>query len=250
MSYLFSAADTNPIIRKLETSLPLSDWEREAILALPVQERQIGARQDIVREGDRPTRSFAILDGVACAFKITGEAKRQILAFHIVGDIPDMQSLHLQKLDMSIGTISPCKVGFIQHEALEELCSRHPRLTHALWRETLVAASIHREWVTNVGRREAYSRASHVLCEFIVRLRVMGLARDYSCEMPMTQEDLADSMGLSIVHVNRVLQELRRRELIELRQGILTVLDWQGLKETGDFDPAYLHLGRAEKAAA
>jgi CRP-like cAMP-binding protein len=250
MTFGFSAADSNPIIRKLETVFSLSEEEREAILALPVQEKQIGARQDIVREGDRPTRSFAILDGVACAFKITGEAKRQIIAFHVVGDLPDLQSLHLEKLDISVSTISPCKVAFIQHDALRELCDRHPRLGSAMWRETLVYSSIFREWVANIGQREAYNRAGHLLCEFVVRLRAMGLASDYSCEMPMTQEDLADSMGISIVHVNRVLQELRKRNLIQLGQGNLTVLDWPQLKETGDFDPGYLHLGRAEKAAA
>jgi CRP-like cAMP-binding protein len=246
----FSAADSNPIIRKLETVFSLSDGEREAILALPVQEKQIGPRQEIVREGSRPTRSFVVLDGVACAFKITGEAKRQILAFHIVGDIPDLQSLHLEKLDISVSTISPCKVAFIQHEVLLEVCGRHPRLASAMWRETLVYSSIFREWVANIGRREAYSRAGHLLCEFVVRLRAMGLASEYSCDFPMTQEDLADAMGISVVHVNRVLQELRKRDLIQLAQGSLTVLDWPRLKETGDFDPGYLHLGRAENAAA
>jgi CRP-like cAMP-binding protein len=229
MATLFSAADTNPLIRKLESVFSLSEGEREAILALTVQERQIGPRQDVVREGDRPTRSFAILKGVACAFKITGEAKRQILAFHIVGDIPDLQSLLLEKLDISVSTISPCTVAFIQHDALLDLCSRHARLASALWRETLVYASIFRESVVNVGRREAYSRAAHLLCEFMVRLRVMGLASEYSCEMPMTQVDLADAMGLSIVHVNRVLQELRKKDLIQLGQGSLTVLDWRRL---------------------
>lgn len=241
---------THPVIRKLEAVLPLSDEERKAILALPVDQRLIEAHQDIVREGDRPSRSFVILAGVACAFKLTGVAKRQILAFHIMGDMPDLQSLHLETLDISIGTISACRLGFIRHADLRDLCERHMRVAAALWRETLVDASIFREWITNVGQREGLSRAAHLICEFVVRMRVMGLTKDYSCEMPMTQTDLGDALGLSAVHVNRVLQELRRLGLIKLASGNLAVLDWEGLKEIGDFDAGYLHLPEAEHAAA
>jgi CRP-like cAMP-binding protein len=233
---------THPLVRKLETVLSLSDDERRAILALPIDQRLIEAHQEIVREGDHPSRSFAVLEGVACAFKLTGEGKRQILAFHIAGDIPDLQSLHLETLDISVGTISACRLGFIQHADLRDLCERHTRIAAALWRETLVYASLFREWITNVGQREGLSRAAHLMCEFVVRMRVMGLARDYSCEIPMTQADLGDALGLSAVHVNRVLQELRRLGLIKLGSGNLTILDWEGLKEVGDFDPGYLHL--------
>jgi len=246
----FSSRTTNPLVRKLETVLSLSDDERTAILTLPFDEREVRARQDIVHEGDRPSRCFVILEGVTCAFKITGEAKRQILAFHIPGDVPDLQSLHLETLDLSIGTISACKVGFIQHAALRDLCERQARIAAALWRETLTYASIFREWMTNIGQREALSRAAHLLCEFVVRVRAMGLAEDHIREIPMTQQDLGDAMGISTVHANRVLQELRRLRLIELGSGNLRVLDWEQLKAVGDFDPGYLHLRRAGQAAA
>ncbi|MCK1547961.1 Crp/Fnr family transcriptional regulator [Bradyrhizobium sp. 177] len=246
----FNSSTNNPIIRKLETVLSLSDEERAAILALPVEEREVRARQEIVREGDRPTRSFVILEGVACAFKLTGEAKRQILAFHIAGDMPDLQSLHLETLDISIGTISASRVGFIPHAALRHLCERNTRVAAALWRETLVYASVFREWMTNIGQREGLSRAAHLMCEYVVRMRAMGLAEDHSCQVPMTQDDLGDAMGISTVHVNRVLQELRRLGLIKLGSGNLTVLDWERLKAIGDFDSGYLHLRRAEAATA
>jgi CRP-like cAMP-binding protein len=237
-----NARNTHPLIRKLETVFPLSDEERKAILALPIDQRVIEAHQDIVREGDRPSRSFVIADGVACAFKMTGEGKRQILAFHITGDMPDLQSLHLQTLDISIGTITACKVGFIQHEDLQRLCERQARVAAALWRETLIYAAMFREWITNIGRRQALGRAAHFMCEYIVRARAMGLVEDYSCELPITQEELSDAMGLSIVHVNRVLQELRKLGLINLESRHLTVLDWTRLQEVGDFDAGYLHL--------
>lgn len=246
----FRSSTNNPIIRKLQTILSLSDDERAAILALPVEERELHAHEEIVCEGDRPTRSFVILEGVAYAYKLTGEAKRQILAFHITGDMPDLQSLHLETLDISIGTFSACKVGFIQHAALRHLCERHTRVAAALWRETLVYASVFREWMTNIGQRDALSRAAHLMCEYVVRMRAMGLVEDHSCQIPMTQDDLGDAMGISTVHVNRVLQELRRLGLIKLGSGNLTVLDWERLKVVGDFEPGYLHLRRAEHAAA
>jgi CRP-like cAMP-binding protein len=140
-------------------------------------------------------------------------------------------------------------LGFIQHEPLRELCAAQPRIASAFWRDTLVEAAIFREWTTNVGRREAYARLAHVLCELVVRMRAVGLAEDHRCELPMTQAELADATGISTVHVNRTLQELRRDELITLTGGKLQVLDWPRLKEIGDFDPRYLHLKSTAAAA-
>jgi CRP-like cAMP-binding protein len=241
--------DFHPVIRKLDSVFTLTASEREAVERLPIQIHQLRADQDIVREGDRPTRCFAILDGFAASSKLTGEGKRQILAFHIPGDLPDLQSLHLEELDCSIGTITPCKLGFIQHEPLRALCATQPRIASAFWRDTLVEAAIFREWTTNVGRREAYARLAHVLCELVVRMRAVGLAEDHRCELPMTQAELADATGITTVHVNRTLQELRRDELITLTGGTLQVLDWPRLKEAGDFDPRYLHLKTTAAAA-
>jgi len=226
----------------------LSQDDRQAILDLPLQLTTLRAHQDIVREGDRPTRCCALLDGFAAMFKVTAEGKRQITAFHIPGDIPDLQSLHLEVLDTSLGTLSPCKVGFIQHEALQELCDRHPRIANAMWRETLIDAAIFRDWTANIGRREAYGRIAHILCELIVRLQVVGMTQNHTCKIPITQNQFADATGLSSVHVNRVLQALRADGLIVLRGNTLQVPDWEKLKKAGDFDPTYLHLQRKKAA--
>ena len=231
----------SPLIRKLESIFALSDDERQAILDLPLQVTHLRADQDIVREGDRPTRSCVLLEGFAAMFKVTAEGKRQITAFYIPGDIPDLQSLHLEVLDTSLGTLSPCKVGFIQHEALQDLCDRNPRIAKALWRETLIDASIFREWTVNVGRREAYARIAHILCELTVRMKAVGLTRDDTCKIPITQNEFADATGLSTVHVNRVLQALRSDGLIVLKGDTLQIPDWDQLKQAGDFDPTYLH---------
>jgi CRP-like cAMP-binding protein len=245
----FLASHTSPLIRKLESIFPLSEGERSALESLPIQVANLGPDQDIVRIGERPSRCFLIQDGFTCSYKITGEGTRQILNFHIAGDIPDLQSLHLSVLDHSISTITPCTVGFIPHEALHDLCGRYYRITSALWRETLVDAAVFREWIVNTGRREALSAMAHLLCELVVRLQAVGLAQDHRCDLPLTQSDLADALGVSTVHTNRVLQDLRGAGLITLKERTLTVLDWEGLKTAGDFDPLYLHLEPGSEAA-
>jgi CRP-like cAMP-binding protein len=237
------------LVRKLESISALCEDERLALQNLPMQVQDLRPDQDIVREGDRPSRSCLVLDGFAATYKMTGDGKRQIMAFHSPGDIPDLQSLQLKVLDSSLGTLTACKVGFIQHEVLRDLCRRYPRINDALWRETLINAAIFREWMTNIGRRDAYNRIAHLFCEWIVRLRAVGLVRDRVCDFPMTQNELADATGVSTVHVNRVLQELRGNGLITLKAGTLTILDWEQLKQAGDFDAAYLHLDREQTAA-
>jgi CRP-like cAMP-binding protein len=210
---------------------------------------KLRADQDIVREGDRPSRSALIAEGFACTYKVTGDGRRQIQAFHIPGDIPDLQSLHLRVLDNSVSTISPCTVAFVQHEVLHDVSARFPRIVAALWRETLIDAAIFREWMTGIGRREAYARVAHLLCEMMVRMRAVGLAQDHSCDLPITQAEFADACGLSGVHMNRVLQQLRSEGLIVLKGTTLLVPDWEKLKAAGDFDPTYLHLVEPKQAA-
>jgi CRP-like cAMP-binding protein len=235
----------NPMIRKLESIFTLSEDERHALQTLPMQVVAIRTDQTIVREGDSPSRSCLILSGFAATYKVTAQGKRQIVSFNLPGDLPDLQSLHLMVLDNSIATISPCSVGFIQHEDLRDICDRYPRLTAAFWRETLIDAAIFLEWVLNVGRRDAYTRMAHVLCELLTRLRAVGLVEDHACDLPITQGEF----GVSTVHVNRVLQQLRADGLIELTGDRLKVPDWDRLKEAGEFDPTYLHLVRDDAAA-
>ncbi len=240
---------THALVRKLESVLSLSDEEGAALVNLPMQVQDLRADQDIVREGDRPTRSCLLIEGFACRYSITGEGKRQIMSFHIPGEIPDLQSLHLRRMDHSLQTLTRCKVGFVTHEAVEGLCNRQPRLAAALWRETLIDGAIFREWVINIGRRDAYARTAHLLCELLVRLRAVGLAQGHACELPITQGELADALGFSHVHANRILQDIRAAGLISLKGSTLTALDWEGLKRAGEFDPAYLHLGNEQAAA-
>src|SRR3954466_8813052 len=185
----------HPLVRKLESIFTRSNEEKAALEAMPMQIVNLRADQDIVREGDRPTRSCLLLEGFSCFFKMTGDGRRQIMAFSLPGDIPDLLSLHLDVMDNSLGTLTPCKVGFIQHEVLRILSTRFPQIASAFWRDTLIDASIFREWVLNIGQREAYSRLAHLLCEFIVRSRAVGLGNGTAYYIPMTQTELGDAMG-------------------------------------------------------
>jgi len=230
------------LIRKLESITNLSDEDREALARLPLTVRSIPADTDIVRQGDRPAECCLMLDGFACRYQTTDEGRRQILSFHIPGDIPDLQSLYLSVIDDYLGTLVPTRAAFIPHQALYALFRERPELAGAFWRETLVDGAIFRRWILNVGRHEAYARIAHLFCELLLRLKAVGLATDDTMEMPATQAELADALGITTVHVNRTLMALRKAGPITLRGGTLTVNDWDALAAAGDFDPAYLHL--------
>jgi CRP-like cAMP-binding protein len=228
--------------------LNLTEEERLAIELVPVRRERVKADQPILREGARPTRCFALEAGLACSSKIVTNGARQIIAFHIPGDMPDLTSLHLDRRDCDLWALADCDLAFLDHRELRQLCAEQPRVAAALWRITLVEGAVFREWVVNVGQREGIARVAHVLCEMLERMEVAGLAHDGSCALPITQDDLAEATGLSQVHVNRMLQELRRRKLITFGRGRLTVHDWEGLVAVADFRDDYLHL-RATQAA-
>lgn len=232
----------HPLLRKMGTVTELSAAEITAIDALPMLVRDLKGGQDIVREGDRPSQCCVMLSGNAFRYKILDEGKRQILSFHIAGDVPDLQSLYLEVMDHSLATLTPSRVAFIPHDAVRALLHAHSRIADIVWREMLIDSSIFREWVANVGRRSAVARLAHVLCEMFEKARQVGLTEGGAFELPVTQEELADAMGLSTVHVNRTMMELRRNHLIKTPRGAVIINDWEGLKEVGGFDPTYLHM--------
>lgn len=240
----------NRLIRRLEVDTSaLSQKEREAVLGLPVTMKEIRADQDIVREGDRPSQCCVVLEGFQCRYKMLPDGERQILSFHVPGDVPDLQSLFLQTMDHSLGTITPNKVGFVPHEALRELFRRQPGLAGRFWRETLIDAAIFREWIANVGSRDAYARIGHLICEFYMRLKAVGLTQGSTFDFPITQTEIADATGLSTVHVNRSIQQLRADGLVTLERGVCTIPNLKALKQAGMFDARYLHFSEPEAAA-
>ena len=235
-------SDRNPLIRRLSVSTVLSGAESQAISALPVTLRSYKNGQDLSREGDKPTQSCLMIEGFACRSKVVGDGRRQIFSFHIPGDVPDLHSLYMDYMDHDLVTLTPSKVAFIPHASLRDLMLTYPRLIGALWRETLIDAAIFREWMVGMGQRSGIARIAHLLCEMMVRLRAIGLMEGMSIRLPITQEQIADAIGLSPVHVSRVFKELRAKGLIRTEGRTLTVRNWDGLVAIGEFDPDYLHL--------
>jgi len=231
----------NALMRKLNSLGPLTEPERRLMDDVVLHVRDVGPDQDLAREGERPGQCLLLLDGFCCRYKALADGRRQIVSFNISGDFLDLPGFVLTGLDHSISTLTQVRLAAIPHAVIGEW-GRHPNLALLLWRDTVVDAAIYREWVLNVGRRSAYQRVAHVLCELATRLQAVGLARSGVCDLPIIQSELADATGLSTVHVNRVIQELRRDGLIELRGRSFAARDWEGLKLAAGFDPNYLHL--------
>ena len=236
------SSSLEPFIRKLEATNVLTDLERVALGDLPMHVREFMGAQDIVREGDRPSQCCLLLDGFAHRYKMVGHGQRQILSFHVPGDTPDLLSLHLPVMDHNLATLASSRVAFIPHESIRRLIQDHPRLGVALWRDTLIDGAVFREWLVGMGRRNSHARIAHLFCEIVTRMEVVGLAAGKSVQIPITQAAIADAIGISSVHVNRVAQEMRSQGLITWRGRSLTINDWDRLTRVAEFDPAYLHL--------
>jgi CRP-like cAMP-binding protein len=209
---------------------------------LPMRQKTMADGEDIVREGDRPTESCLVIEGMACRYKLVAGGQRQIVSLHFSGDIPDLQSLLIEKMDHGLSALTPIRLGFIPHDAIRIAMSRYEGVRAALFKHTLVDASIFRQWLANVGRRSALQRIACLFCECYVRSKALGLTREHTFELPLTQTELGDATGLSAVHVNRTLQQLRHSGLIKTTGAAHTILNWHELREVGDFDASYLHL--------
>ncbi|MGY8709278.1 Crp/Fnr family transcriptional regulator [Bradyrhizobium sp. 18BD] len=233
----------NPLVRKLEHFVRLSPDDRAMLQRAALERvRNFPARVDITREGDRPRDVHLILSGWACRYKQLEDGRRQVVSFFLPGDMCDLNVFILKEMDHSIGTITSVAVADLSREFFDEISAGYPRIATALWWETLVSSAIQREWTMNLGQRTASERMAHLLCEIFFRLHLTGLTEDASCDFPLTQADLADATGLSKVHVNRTLQELRAAELIVLKGKTLTVPSLERLMDTGLFNSNYLHM--------
>lgn len=237
------------LARKLDSITRLADPERAVLLDLPHTVRNLPARHDVVRFGDRPTQCCLVLQGWVSRYATLSEGGRQILSFYVAGDMPDLQSLHLHRMDHNLATLTSCTLAFIAHDELRRVLRRHPDLASALWRDTLIDAAHYRERITSLGRRQALGRVAHLFCELYRRQRAVGLATGLSCPLAPKQSELADALGLTSVHLNRVLRTLRMRRLVTLSGGILTIEDWDELAAVAEFDPTFLHQADSEAAA-
>lgn len=229
------------LVRKIRAHHPLNLKDQQALLSLPIKMRTLEAQSYILREGDRPDRCAVLLSGFAFRHKLTGEGARQIMAINIPGEAVDFQNMFLEESDHNIQMLTRGVVAEIAREPLETLVLESPNVGRAILAFTLVEASIFREWVLNIGRRDARSRIAHLLCEFAYRMSAQGLSPSGIYELPMTQEQLADATGLTPVHVNRVLQALQRDGLMERDRRIIRFVNWDRMREVADFNARYLH---------
>lgn len=237
-----------PLVHKLESFVKLSQDDRAAIDRIARAQREIAPRRDLLREGDSPRYVHLVLEGWACRYKTLPDGRRQIVSFFLPGDFCDLNVYVLKEIDHSVGAITRLRVADIAREEMEAVTATHPRITQALWWYELVAAAVQREWTLNLGQRSAYERLAHLLVELFLRLDVVGLTRGDSCDLPLTQNDIADASGLTAVHVNRTLQELRRAGLIVLQGRTLTIPDMAALQSAAMFNANYLHLDREGRA--
>jgi len=232
----------HPLIRKLENYAELTDEEKTALYEAAGPVRAYGAHEDLIREGEHASDVAVIVSGFACRHKMLPDGRRQIIGYFMPGDMCDARVFILKKMDHTISTLAPTVVTTLSREAILEITSSYPRLTRAFWWNTLVEEAIGRQWLVSIGQRTALERVAHLFCETYVRLQAVGLATPEGCELPVTQSELADTVTLSTVHVNRTLKELRRLGLVSMSSRSLIIHDFAGLRALAMFDPGYLHL--------
>jgi CRP-like cAMP-binding protein len=220
----------------------LDDEAAAAVVAMPHTIRKLAPGEYFLREGDRPDSSTIVLDGYVYRHKIVGDGGRQIVAVHIPGDLVDLQNILLHKADHNIQALTSATLALFPHREMLALAFRHPSIGRALWRESLVEASLFREWIANVGRRDAQARVAHLLCELAIRREEAGLGPKERFELPMTQEQLGDALGLTAVHVNRTLRALESQGVIERSKRAVSVANWARLRSVADFNADYLHM--------
>ncbi len=229
------------LIARLQAVAGLSEQDQAKLARMPYKLKTLGNGEHLVRQGDRPISSTVVVSGFLARQRVIS-ANNQISAFYISGDMPDLHTLHLPVMDHELCSVGNSTVASVPHVCLRELMNDSPGITQAFWRETLIHAALYREWVENLGSRDAAGRIAHLLCEIASRLDLVGaLDDDGSFRLPFTQENVADACGLSIVHVNRTLQGLRQRGLIEWRNHKVRFLNRTALEDLVEFDRDHFH---------
>jgi CRP-like cAMP-binding protein len=238
-----------PMVRQLAYRSSLDAEDRAAVLALPFIFKTVEPRHFVVRERELTTHACVLLSGFAIRSKLVATGHRTIAAISIRGEVVDLQNSLLKVADHGVEMLTAGRVAMIPRDEITRIAFERPAVGRAMWRDTLVDSSIFREWLANVGRRDARTRIAHLLCEFSLRLEVAGLGKQSDYELPMTQEQLGDATGLTSVHVNRTIKGLERDGLIDrVHPRSIQIGNWRNLAEAGDFDSNYLHL-RADEPA-
>lgn len=232
------------LLMKLRARDVLSDAEEQVLRESVSEVREVTQGRIIVRSGTMLSECTLLVDGYMARFKDTADGQRQIMEIHVAGDFVDLHSFLLKRLEHHVGSMTPVRYVNVSHERVRFITENHPHLARMLWFSTLVDAAIHRERIMSIGRRSAVARISHLMCELYCRLQVVGLADGHSFRFPLTQADLADASGLTAVHVNRMLRQLRDEELLTFRGGEVIIHQWDRLQRIAEFSDSYLFLER------
>jgi CRP-like cAMP-binding protein len=234
------------LVRSLMRRDVVDTEEQASLESLLYRKRSFRKGDLIARAGARPTEVSLIVSGVAVRFGIA-EGRRQITGLQIAGNIVDLHAMLLKELDQDIMALTDCTVALIGHSSLKRLMTHHPHLARLLWLSVVVDGAIEREWLTGMRRRSSLANLAHLICELYLRLESMGLADERRYIFPATQEDVADVLGISTVHANRTVQDLRRTGLVTRTDHEVHILDFEQLANVGQFDPAYLNLRRESR---
>jgi CRP-like cAMP-binding protein len=248
MTYLHPAL-LQPFLDRLASHSDLGDNESRAILDLPARPAQIQTNRDFVRLGERVDQACFVVTGLVGRFGQNREGGRQITAVHLPGDIANLSSVVAPEARSALQALWVSTILCVPHEALRGAARRHPAIAEAFWRESAIEAAVLAEWIVNVGRRNAKSRVAHLLCEIASRVEGLGVRVGSTIPFPATQTHIADMLGLTSVHVNRMVQKLKEDGIVAVHSRMIHVLDWERLKKVGDFDPDYLRIAKPAKDA-
>ncbi|HEX2558772.1 Crp/Fnr family transcriptional regulator [Phenylobacterium sp.] len=220
----------------------LPEADAQAVRRLDGEVRRVDRHQDVLSDGEQPTHAVVVLEGFLFRYTMGRQGVRQVHSFYLPTEAPSLETIYMDYMDNSLATAVDSRVGFVPLERLYQLIDNFPGARKLLWRQTLVQGGIFREWLIRNSNRTAHGAVAHLFCEMFARADAAGLAEGNTCPMPVTQELIGQALGLSVVHVNRTLQLLREAGLVDLRGGILSILDRERLWDAADFDPRYLHL--------
>lgn len=232
------------MLRKLSEHSFLAQEDIMGLRSLSIHDRAVRADEDVVRQGDAPQLAVVVIEGMLARYHTLSSGTRQYLSFHITGDMPDAQALFLETMDHSVCAVDRARVALVPHKELLAMFVLRPALGFAIWRETLIDAAIFREAITNNSSRTARARMAHFFCEQYYRAQMLEPTMSGTCRLPLSQTQLGQALGMSLVTVNRTLQQLRGTRCVDLREGMLSVRDWPRLVQLGQFDPSYLHVKR------
>lgn len=212
-------------------------------------EREVLPGADLVSEGTSPSHSTLLLSGFAARYNVKLDGTRQITSLHVAGDFVDLHSLLMKPMDHGIVALTTCQVALFPHERMVGMLEQHPAIARLLWLNTLIDGGTHRRWTFCMGSYQAHQHLAHLICELYLRLQQIGRVDDHSFHLPLSQATVGECLAITPVHANRAVQKLRARGEISWERDLITIKDWDGLVQSAEFDPTYLHMPKTARSS-